>query len=74
MLVMEYFLDLLTTDQKKKYSGKDFYLEINEAYQNIKIVREPTPQLQALKRKISQKKHSITKLFIFVDMIYKKLT
>lgn len=73
LLMMKYFLDLMSTDQKKIYIECDFNIEINEKFANIKIVRETLPQLQKLINKIMEQKLSISKLFTFVEMVYKKL-
>jgi hypothetical protein len=72
-LVMSYFLDLLVRDEKKVYKENDFNLEINSDYEDIKIIREPTPCLQALIGKLIGHKMSITRLYIFVDMLNRKL-
>ena len=70
---MSYFLDLLVGDKKKIYKDSDFNMEINEKYSDIKIIRDPTPTLQTLIRKLMGQKMSITRLYTFVEMVHEKL-
>lgn len=72
-LIMNFLLDLMVREHPKIYKHTDFNLELNQEYDSIQNMREPTPVFQALIRKLREHKMSITRLYTFVEMLNDKI-